>query len=1214
MRYSTHGLCRNSGSGGEETAKSGQELRGTKIAFSGKALTNYATLMKLAVPTLLPLLLLAARLHAAGLESPDDARIDARMMQMPAVSATQIAFCYAGDIWIAPKAGGLAARLSSPRGAELFPRFSPDGKHLAFTGNYEGNEDIYVMPAAGGDARRVTHHGAADRVLGWYPDGKSLLFASKMRTFTERVGQFYRVSAGGGLPEPLPVPYGEFGAISPDGTRLAYTISTTDFSTWKRYRGGMAPDIWLYDLASGAAENLTHDGANDSQPMWRGSTLYFLSDRDTHQRRNLWARDGETGALRQLTFFTDADVHFPSIGPDDIVFEAKGRLHLLDLSSEKLAEVAIHVVTDRATLRPRVESVAPDLRTVAISPTGKRALFEARGEIFSVPAGEGIVRNLTESSGVAERYPAWSPNGNWIAYFSDRTGEYELTIRPADGRGAEKTLTALGAGWRYQPQWSPDSRKIAFIDSAMRLRVYDFDSKEAAVIDQQLWHFNGELARFRVSWSSDSRWIAYARDQENRQSGIALYDMCEGVKHQVTSGFTDDDLPAFDPEGKYLFYRSKRNFEPIYSEFDNTWIYANGQVIVAVPLRREVASPLAPRNDEEPMSEPKTEEPRETRIAETTPASPAPQPAVEPAAPKSDDADRKQIAMQEEKRPAAESAGPGAVVGDKFVLHKPKRAGTLDIDLEDFESRGVVLPINGGRFDELLAAPGKVIFSRQPRVGNDSGLRPLCFYDLVRREENTILDDVGAVDISGDGRKLLVGRGRAWAVINIAEGQRFSPTLPLGALEMTIDPRAEWRQIFADAWRMERDFFYDPQLHGVDWTGMRERYGKLLDDCVTRWDVNYVLGEMLGELSASHVYRGGGDVEEGPGRSVGYLGCDFALEQGAYRIARILEVAPWEGAHRSPLRQPGVKVKEGDFLLAVNGRRLDTSRDPWAAFQGLAERTVMLTVNSKPTLDGARDVLVQTVGDESRMRQLAWVENNRRCVEAASGGRAGYIYVRNTAADGQSELYRQFRAQWTKPALVIDERWNSGGQIPDRFIELLGRKVTNHWGVRDGRDWQTPAIAHTGPKAMLVNGWSGSGGDCMPWMFRKAGLGPVIGQRTWGGLIGMTGVPLLIDGGHVTVPTFSIYDTDGSWIIEGSGVEPDITVIDDPAAFAKGRDPQLERAIAEMVRSLEANPPAQPKRPANPNRSGLLVDRPPTPAAPGLQPVVLNSESPARAE
>ena len=1078
---------------------------------------------------------------AAGLaQEAAPGPINARLMQMPAVSRTQIAFVYAGDIWIVAKTGGAAVRLSTPRGAESFPRFSPDGTQLAFSGNYDGNEDVYVMPVGGGEPRRITHHGARDRLLGWYPDGQALLFASQMTSFTDRAAQLFKVAAGGGLPEKLPVPYGEFGAISPDGKLLAYTPISTDFATWKRYRGGMAPDVWLFDLEKKTAENITHNDANDSQPMWHGTTLYFLSDRNGQSRANLWAYDTATKQTRQVTKFRDSDVRFPSIGPAEIVFESHGHLHLLDLASEKVLEVEVTVVTDRATLRPRTLNVAGLVRGAALSPTGKRALFEARGEIFSVPAEHGIVRNLTESGGVAERYPAWSP----------------------------------------------DAKKIVFIDSAMRVHVHDVATKQTEVIDRAQSFYHEELERFGVAWSADSRWLAYARDQENDQTAIVLYDTQEKKGRQVTSGFYNDDLPVFDPDGKYLYYRSKRVFEPLYGESDNTWIYTNGESLVAVPLRKDGASPLAPRDDEEPVKKDKPDaEKKDEKPAEE------PKPEEKKDEPKKEDEKKGELALKPakpspEKLPDLESVKEFQKEVEKVAGKPPeeKKPKPVLIDAEGFEARGVVLPVGGGHFDNLLAAPGKVIFRWPPRTGARAGLSPLSFWDLEKREEKQIIDDCGGAELSAGGKKLLVKKGAAWGIVNVADAQKLDKPLATGTLETTIEPAAEWRQIFNDAWRIERDFFYDPAMHGLDWKALRGRYGRLLDDAVTRWDVNYILGEMLGELNVSHAYRGGGDVEEAGVRGVGYLGCDFALEQGAYRIARILEAAPWDSA-RAPLRQPGANVAAGDWLLAVNGRALDVKEDPWAAFQGLADRAVLLTVNSKPNREGARDVLVQTLGSEAGLRHQAWVEANRQRVDAASGGKIGYIYVRNTAADGQSNLYQQFRAQFAKAGLIIDERWNAGGQIPDRFIELLGRRVTNYWGVRDGRDWQTPHIAHNGPKAMLANGWSGSGGDCFPWLFQKNGLGPVIGQRTWGGLIGMTGAPLLIDGGHVTVPTFSIYDTTGEWVIEGHGVEPDIAVADDPAELAKGIDPQLERAIDEVKKSLEAKPPQVPKKPAYPNRA-----------------------------
>jgi len=1049
------------------------------------------------------------------------------------------------------KSGGAAVRISSPKGEESFPRFSPDGTRLAFTGDYDGNEDIYVMPATGGLPRRLTHHGAPDRMLDWYSDGQSILYATSMTSPKNRFNQLYRVSAQGGLPEKLPVPYGEFGTISSDGKTLAYVPISVDFRTWKRYRGGMNPDIWLFDLEKLTARNLTRSPAADSVPMWHGETLYFLSDRDQNKRFNIWACDLKQDKFRQVTFFKEFDVHFPSIGPGDIVFENAGRLYLLDLQTEKYHEVEIRVVTDRATLKPHYENVSSHINNATVSPTGKRALFEVRGDIFSAPAEHGVVLNLTRSSGIAERYPAWSPDGKWIAFFSDRTGEYELTYRSAEGatgtnQVAEQTLTKLGPGFRYHPQWSPDSKKIVFIDQAMRINLFAFDAKTNQVIGRQLWMYHGELSQFNVTWSADSRWLAWAQDMDNRNSAIALFDCKSNAFHQVTAGFYNDELPVFDPDGKYLFFRTGRTFGPSYSELDETWSYANTAVLAAVPLRRDVLSPLAPRNDEE----------------------------GDKAKDKKDDEEKKK---DDDKN--------GKKKDEKKKEEKPK---SVEIDLAGFEERVVVLPPKAGRYDSLAAVSGKLLFRRVPRIGSADEKKPVVFYDLEKREEKTVIDDVDYMQLAANREKLLVRKGSDYSIIEPKEGQKMDKKIDTGSFEAPIDPVAEWRQIFTDAWRLERDYFYDPGMHGVNWKEMRQRYGKLLEDAVTRWDVNYVIGELISELNSSHTYRSGGDVEKGPTLGVGYLGCDFSLENGAYRIKYIVKAAAWDSEVRSPLLQPGVtNVHEGDYLLAVNGQPMDSTQDPWAAFQGLADKPVFLTVNDKPAMAGSREVLVQTLGSEERLRNLAWIEENRNRVEQLSKGQVGYVYVPDTGINGQNELVRMWRGQVTKPGLVIDERFNSGGQIPDRFIELLDRPLRNYWAVRDGKNWTTPPVGHFGPKAMLINGWSGSGGDCFPFYFKQSKLGPLIGMRTWGGLIGITGSPPLVDGGGVTVPSFAIYNTNGEWIIEGYGVDPDIEVVDDPAAMAHGEDPQLERAAAEVMKQLRQHPSREVKRPPYPKRPGV---------------------------
>jgi tricorn protease len=925
--------------------------------------------------------------------------------------------------------------------------------------------------------------------------------------------------------------------------------ATRDYRTWKRYRGGWAPEIWLFDLEKRTARNLTQNEANDAHPMWHGSTIYFLSDRDENKRYNIWAHDLATGQNRQVTRFEEHDVHFPSIGPSDIVFEAAGRLHLLALPSEQVREVTVQVVTDRATLKPRAENVAKLIRMPGISPSGKRAVLEARGGIFTLPAEHGAILSLEPDSGVAARFPAWSPDGKTVAYFSDRSGEYELTLRPADGSGDEKTVTSLGPGFRYRIFWSPDGKKVAFADQKMQIQVCDVATGKVTTIDKALYYFHGPLEGLRMSWSADSRWLAYARDLLTQQRAIVLYDTRTGARHQVTSAFQDDSNPVFDPDGKYLYLLTGRTFKPVYSDLDNTWIYPNTTNIAAVPLRRDVPSPLAARNDAEGKDE-KKDERKEDEGKDAK------------AAAKKDEKDKKEEKKKEPPKP-------------------------VEIDLEGFEERVVLLPPVAGSYDRLEAVSGKVLFRRAPRAGAvPDDKAPLVYYDLEEREEKAVLADVDGFELSADGKKVLVWKKEDYAIVEVKADQKLEKKLATKDLEQTVDPVAEWRQIFDDAWRFERDYFYDPDLHRVDWKVMRERYGKLLADAVTRWDVNFVIGEMIAELNASHAYRGGGDVEPPLDRKTGLLGVDFALENGAYRIRRIVRGAPWDTEVRSPFDQPSLGVKEGDYVLAVNHTPIDTTKDPWAAFSGLAKKTIVLTVNDTPTRVGARDVVVETLESEGRLRNLAWIDENRRRVEKATNGRVGYVYVPDTGIGGQTDLVRQFRPQFAKDGLIVDERFNSGGQIPDRFVEMLNRPLLNYWGVRDGKDWQWPPTSHLGPKVMLINGWSGSGGDAFPFYFKAAGVGPLIGTRTWGGLIGISGAPPLVDGGTVTVPTFGLYSTDGRWIIEGRGVEPDIEVVDDPAAMAAGGDPQLERAIEEVMKMLAAKPPRHPARPPYPDRHG----------------------------
>jgi tricorn protease len=1125
---------------------------------------------------------------AIACAAPAAAQIDARMFRYPDVSADRITFVYAGDIWVVPKTGGVAIRLSSPPGEELFPRFSPDGSKIAYSANYDGNLDAYVVPTLGGEPVRLTHHPMDDRVVGWHPDGTRVLFASSRASGRQRFNQFYLVSATGGLPDRLPVPYGEFGAFSPDGQRFAYMPQSQDFRTWKRYRGGWAPDIWIFDTETLAARNVTANEATDGHPMWHGGTMYFMSDRGAEQRQNLWAWTEATGAVRQVTEFKDFDIAFPSIGPDDIVFQAGGRLYLLDLAGEKLHEVNVQVTTDRLTLKARTTNVEKLITSVSLSPGAKRALFEARGDVFSVPAEHGAIVNVTRSSGVAERYPTWSPDGKTLAYWSDRLGEYELTLRPADGSGAETTVTKLGPGFRYAPQWSPDSRKLAFIDQAMRIRIQDLDRKETIEVDQSpAWISHGGLEPFVFAWSPDSRWLAYARQVETLNDALFIYDLRNRRLHQATSGYFTDGHPTFDPEGKYLFYASDRAFDPVYGRYDNSWTYPNATQLVGITLRKDVPSPLAPRNDVEGEDEKKKEREKDSdkKDGDEKDEKSGDGKGDNPDGDKDDNEEPNGVIGSRTQAPKPKSTAPATGkpgTAKEAKLEKPTTAQPkvkpVEIDFDGFEARAVILPPEAGNYSGLRAIKGKLLYRREPRTGASDKKSPVVYYDLKEREEKTVIADASAFEASLDGSKLLVASGKKYGVIETKPDQKLEKTMRTSELEAPVDPRAEWKQMFADAYRFERDYFYDPNMHGVDWTRMRSQYGKLLEDAVTRWDVNFVLGELIAELNASHAYRGGGDEEEPPVRGVGMLGADFELVNGAFRVARIVGGGTWDADVRSPLADPGVNVKEGQYVLAVNGVPLDTAKDIYASFDGLGDKAVLLTVNDKPTAAGARQALVKCLGDETELRFRAWVEQRRRRVDEATGGRVGYIYVQSTGREAQNELVRQFVAQRTKDGLIIDERFNSGGQIPDRFIELLNRPTLSYWAVRDGPSVPWPPVAHRGPKAMLINGWSGSGGDAFPFYFREAELGPIIGSRTWGGLIGFSGSPGLVDGGGVTVPSFRMYDPEGQWFAEGHGVEPDIAVPEDPSQLAKGTDTQLERAIEEVMQRVRQMTP-EPKRP-----------------------------------
>ena len=1070
-------------------------------------------------------------------------QIDAGLFRYPDVSATQIVFSYANDLWLVPKTGGEAIRLSSPAGEEMFPKFSADGKKIAFTGNYDGNADVYVIPVSGGTPARLTYHGYTDRVVNWTPDSKRILFASSRESGKMRFNQFYTIDAGGGPAEKLPLAYGEYGDYSPDGKQIAVVFRTQVFRNWKRYRGGTTADIYLYNFDKKTSENISADNdAGDEFPMWHKNYIYFISDRGKELRQNLWRYDLNKKSFEQLTHHKDYDIHFPSIGPDDIVYEQAGKLKLFNLSSQKEKDVEVTLVTDNMALKPRVENVQAYIQNASISPDGKRALIEARGEIFSVPAAEGFVKNLTMTPGVAERYSAWSPDGSKIAYWSDATGEYELMIRDEAGNEEAVRITNYGPGFRYNLFWAPDNKKIAFIDKASQINIIDIKSRQTYKVDKALQWMYGQQAGYSVSWSPDSRYLAYHRDLENSHDAVFIYDFDTKKSHQVTSGYYETSEPVFDPGGKYLYVRTSQNFQPLYSNFDNTFVYANSTQLAAISLRKDVPSLLAPKNDTVAIKKTETEK---LPTVDTT-------------------------KKKEEKK-------------NKDIDNLKKAAKNTAIDFDDIEDRLYILPVAAGNIGGLEASKDKIFYTRYGNTGDATTKPSIKYYDIEKKEEKTVLADVGGFTLSYDKQKMLVNATGRWAIINAAEGSKIDKTLPVQDLSMRLDPKAEWKQLFTDAWRLQRDYFYDVNMHGVNWNNVKTRYLKMLEGAVTREDVNFIIGEMIAELNASHTYQGGGDLENAKRTPVGYLGVNWQPEGKYYKIKKIIKGAPWDAEAKAPVAVSGVNIPEDSYIMAVNGIELTTSQEPFAAFADLAGKTIELTYNSKPTFNGAKTAVLKTLTDEHRLRNLEWIENMRKRVSDATNGEVGYVYVPSTGVDGQTELMRQLNAQTDKKALIIDERFNNGGQIPDRFVEMLDRKPLAYWAIRDGKSWSWPPNVSFGPKVMLINGWSGSGGDAFPDYFRKRKIGPLIGSRTWGGLIGISGAPPLIDGGSVTVPTFRMYDEEG-WFKEGYGVQPDIIVPEDLGAMAKGIDPQLEKAIEVIKEQLKNGSYKAPLIPRYENR------------------------------
>lgn len=1070
------------------------------------------------------------------------AQISAKLMRFVDVSESEITFVYGGDIWLMPKAGGQAVQITHSPGEESWPRFSPDGTEIAFTANYNGNPDVYVMSSKGGVPVRVTYASYADRVVDWHPDGKRVLFVSR-RESTTRVNQFWLVDKKGGLPQRLAIPYGELASFSADGNKLAYITKITENYPFKRYRGGLTSDIILFDLATNKAENITNNVANDGKPAWVGNKIYFVSDQDADMRLNLWSYDVQSKASKKISQFKDFDIAYMASGPKDLVYENGGKLYRMDLATEQSQEVNVQVVSDLSVEIARQRNVERNIATATASPGGTRLVFEARGELFNVPVKEGVVTNLTQTSGAFDRSPSWSPDGTKVAYWSDKSGENEIYVQEIGKSDPARKLTSRGSGYGYRLFWSPDSKWISYVDERNDVNVLNVASGAIKKADNYSFEIgHGGRNGYVISWSPDSRWIAYAKGEDNGSDAVYVYNVAESKASRVTTSYYNTRNPVFSQDGKHLFCLTDREFRSAYSSIgDGTWIYVNPTRLAAITLAKETVSLMNPKNDEV-KAEKKEEEKK-----------------------------------PEDKKPAADK--------DKKAEPEKKPEMVVKIDLDDIESRMVVLPPDAGNLDNIIAFEGKVVYQRFPTNGLN-GDPSLMVYDIDKREEKTILAKASFAEPTADRKSLLVRSDGKFAIVKPEPDQKLEKPVPTGDLVMNLNPKEEWRQIFNDTWRRYRDFFYDKDMQKVDWNGLRARYGALIEDARSRWDVTNIQSNMQAELSAGHTYTNGGDIEQVTRIETGFLGIDWELSNKAYRIKRIVRPAVWD-VLRSPLDKPGVGVQAGEYIMAVNGVDLDPAKDPYASFDGLAGKTVSLAISKTGSKTDARNVLVTCLNtdDDAELRYLEWIENNRKMVDKLSGGDLGYIYMSNTAGKGQLELVRMFYGQLSKKGFIIDERFNGGGQLSDRFLELLNRPVVYNLYWRHGRTTPAPYKANPGPKGMLINGWAGSGGDALPWAFREQNGGPIVGERTLGILVGPATGHGLIDGGSITVPEARLYHNSGKWFDEGVGTKPDFEVWDDPNLLVQGRDPQMERVVEEVMKLVRTKPFKQTPAPAMQDRT-----------------------------
>ena len=1075
-----------------------------------------------------------------------------RLLRFPATNGDQIVFDYAGELYTVAKDGGTARRLTSGPGYSSFPRFSADGKQLAYTSQYDGNTEVYVMPAEGGTPKRLTttatlgrddisdRMGPNNLVMTWLNTQPEVVFRSRMRSFNDFIGQLYTVGMDADLPKQLPVPRGGFVSFSPDDSKMAYNRVFREFRTWKHYRGGMADDVWIYDFKTGQTENLTNNPAQDICPMWGpDNKVYFLSDRDG--RLNLFSADLATKEQKQLTTFKDFDVRFPSIGRGAVVFEQAGYIWRYDLASGQCAPVPINVKEDLASGRTGLVDASKHMESVAPAPDGKRVVAVARGELFSVPAKDGTPRNLSNTSGVHERDAQWSPDGKWISYLSDATGENELYVRPQDGKGEPQQLTTGADTYYFTPIWSPDSKKLMWSDRLERLRIVDMASKAVTPVDQS------KVSGIRAyDWSPDSQWVTWSREEEEGMAKVYLYGLNGGKRIEATDGWYESGNPTFSADGKYLLLTSARDFKPTFGQAEFSEVYRNMERVYLLSLAKATPGPLAPKSDE--VGQP-----------------------------------------DDNKKPDE---------GKKDVKPEDKKPLSVTVDEEGLRERLTALPIPAGNYQALRTVDDRIFYLRAKEddgegeeEGEGGGSKSfLCAYSLKERKE-TVLGEVSSYEVTFDNKKMLVKQGKDYFLVDLPKDKLDTKDakLKLNGLDVVIDHHAEWTQIYNEAWRQMRDFFYAPTMNGVDWKAMHDKYAALLPAVNNRNDLTYLIAELISELNNGHSYTGGGDRPETPRIKLGLLGAEFSRDPAsrAYRIDRILPGENWDEATRSPLTAIGLGVKEGDYILAINGQPVAKLENLYQALVGTAGKQVTLRVNAKPTDDGARDITVVPTANEAPLYYLAWVQKNIDYVTRKTGGKVGYLHIPDMGQPGLNEFTKLYFPQIKKKALIVDVRGNGGGFVSPLVIERLRRALVMVEMSRNNPVPQTnPQQTFIGPMDALMDEFSASDGDIFPYRFKTLGLGKLIGKRSWGGVVGINRSLPFVDGGELRKPEFAPYSKDGKgWVIEGHGVDPDIVVDNDPATEFRGQDQQLDKAIEVILDELKTKEYSLPPIPPFPDRS-----------------------------